>query len=191
MIRTQILGKNIQEYANRVEKKFKKYAKAIGTKKLGDVIETIVVIDDSDIKFMTVGEVKEKTLDVLKTIAADVSKNIEPKLCLTSEIQGGDILAALGDSAILFDVPMLIKLIRKTPSKLLQCYRALPDKFKLDDLKRLLKKKEGKPYHRNTYQNWINKLISMGVVELKGKTYYKKSLTILTIEEVLRNERNK
>ncbi len=189
MMVVYILEKYTGEYASRVENKFGKYAKAIGVRKLDNAIEMTVVVDDSDIKFMTIKEVKTKTLDVLKTIASDVSKNIKPKLCLTSEILGGDILQMLGNSAILFDVPMLIELSKRTPSKLLRCYKALPDKFKLDDVKRLLKKKDGRPYHRNTYQNWLNQLKSIRLIDLKRKTYYKKSFGASIIEEMLGNKK--
>ena len=62
----------------------------------------------------------------------------------------------------------------KIPIILIQNYSKLPEKFKINDLKNLCKKENGMLFHRNTYQNWIGFLRQIGIVELKGRMYYKK-----------------
>lgn len=61
----------------------------------------------------------------------------------------------------------------KIPIILIKNYSKLPEKFKLKDIEKVCRKPNGKPFHRNTYQNWLNFLRKVGIVELQGRKYVK------------------
>lgn len=62
----------------------------------------------------------------------------------------------------------------KIPIILIKNYSKLPEKFKLKDIEKVCRKPNGKPFHRNTYQNWLNFLRKIGIIELQGRKYMKK-----------------
>ncbi len=66
----------------------------------------------------------------------------------------------------------------KIPQILLKNYEKFPKEFKLIDVEKLCRKEESTSYHRNTYQNWINFLRKIEIVELSGKKYIKNYLRI-------------
>ncbi len=66
----------------------------------------------------------------------------------------------------------------KIPIILIKNYSKLSEKFKLKDIERVCKKLNGKPFHRNTYQNWLNFLRKIGIIELEGRKYKKKQKRI-------------
>jgi len=59
------------------------------------------------------------------------------------------------------------------PEKFFDAYDGLPEKFKLNDLKKEFEQLSGNRYHRNTYQNWLKGLQKAAFAKLKGKIYQK------------------
>lgn len=62
----------------------------------------------------------------------------------------------------------------KIPFILIKNYSKLPETFKLKDIENVCRKPNDKPFHRNTYQNWLNFLRKIGIIELEGRRYVKK-----------------
>jgi hypothetical protein len=89
-----------------------------------------------------------------------------------------NIWDVLGDSCVIRNTKALtIFLNIKLPTGFQIAFEELPEKFKLEDLRRELKKITKKNYHRNTYQNWLNFLREAEFISLKEKTYYKTTRT--------------
>lgn len=61
----------------------------------------------------------------------------------------------------------------KIPIILIKNYSKLPEKFKLKDIEKVCRKPDGKSFHRNTYQNWLNFLRKIEIIELEGRKYVK------------------
>jgi len=170
----------IQQFADAVRKKFGKYFLAHGIQKTKTKTVVNVVIDDRDIKRMTKQDLLRK-LDVMtnaklfELLAKAKSKDhIEAKVHLLSDLNQVNVWQALGDSATVMDVKSMAGFIQlNLPEKFFDAYDRLPEKFKLNDLKKEFEQLSGKRYHRNTYQNWLKGLQKSDFAKLKGKIYQK------------------
>jgi len=101
-------------------------------------------------------------------------KTIKPKPVLVTEINNETVWKILGDFSQIMDVKSMITFVNiKLPERFHEAFEMLSDKFKLEDLRRELRKASGKEYHRNTYQNWLKFLANADLITLKNKTYHK------------------
>jgi len=170
----------VQQFAGAMKKKFEKYFLAHGIQKTKTKTVVNLVIDDRDVKRMTKQDLLRK-LDVMtnaklfELLAKAKSKeHIEAKVHLLSDLNQANVWQALGDSATVMDVKSMAGFIQlNLPEKFFDAYDRLPEKFKLNDLKKEFEQLSGKRYHRNTYQNWLKGLQKAAFAKLKGKIYQK------------------
>lgn len=139
---TQILEKKdaeaIEKYVASVVEKFGKYIKSmviwgskktkVKTRKTSD-IDIAIIVDDTDVRRMTRGELKEKLFQRLLEMGYPISKKIHPQPYLLTEfwqyiMEGNPVLYnVLRDGIIVFDtgffmpVQMLMKMGNIKPSK--------------------------------------------------------------------------
>ncbi|MDD5132919.1 MAG: hypothetical protein PHD81_03720 [Candidatus Nanoarchaeia archaeon] len=131
-----------------------------------------VFIDDRDIEKMSKADLLSKLQAILNEL--NPPKKMSAKPILISDINENNIWEVLGDSCVIKNIKILTTFLNiKLPENFQIAFEELPEKFKLEDLRRELKKLTKKDYHRNTYQNWMKFLIKAEFVTLKEKTYYK------------------
>jgi hypothetical protein len=167
----------LRKLIDKVENKFssqkeRDYFVGYSVKK-GKKTEVNIIIDDRDIQKMSKADLLGKLQEILNKMNPAQGK-ISVKPTLISDLNDSNIWNLLGDSAVVRNVKALTTFLNiKLPEGFQIAFEELPVKFKLDDLRRELKKITGKEYHRNTYQTWLNFLRNAEYVELKEKTYVK------------------
>lgn len=136
-----------------------------------------VFIDDRDVERMNKSDLLEKLQSILNDLNP-ISNKMSAKPVLISDLNNKNIWSALEDSCVIKNTKALtVFLDIKLPTDFQIAFEKLPEKFKLEDLRRELRKITKKDYHRNTYQNWLNFLREAEFISLKEKTYYKTTRT--------------
>lgn len=132
-----------------------------------------IIIDDRDVERMSKSELLEKLQDILND-ANPLKNKINAKPVVISDLNNKNIWSILEDSCVIKNTKALtIFLDIKLPKDFQTAFEKVPEKFKLEDLRRELRKITKRDYHRNTYQNWLNLLKKAEFISLKEKTYYK------------------
>ena len=162
----------LSRFVKNLEEKFENYFVGFGAKKLQGKYKVNVFMDDRDIRKMTKKDLYkalQKHIDKVN----DAPNKIKAKPVLVSDINETNVWKFLGDFSQIMDVKSMITFVNvRLPEGFQEAFERLPEKFKLEDLRRELKKITKKDYHRNTYQNWLRFLKKAEFIKLKNKNSF-------------------
>src|SRR3989344_3668799 len=148
------MEKELKEFIKKVEKTFgsekRDYLIAYAIKK-GKKTTVNVIIDDRDVERMEKSDLLKKMQSILNDLNP-IKNSMDAKSFVISDLNNKNIWNVLGESCVIKNTKALtIFLNTKLPNNFQRAFEKLPEKFKLDDLRRKLKETTKRDYHRNTY----------------------------------------
>lgn len=171
---TNSINKPIENFIKEVKSKYKNYFIAYGLKKYRNKYAINIIIDDRDIIKMEKSDLRSRINKTFLSFAKKVKNSVKAKTIFLTDLTDSDIWNKLGDMAVIYDVEAIITfIIIKYPKEVIVAYKRLPNRFKLSDFVKEIRKLSNRKYSKVLFQKWLKAMMKQGFLKLNKKTYYK------------------